>query len=133
MIKKESKIKRDNENKIICEKHKLFVNTIWIEKNCDNILNCMDCVILDNHLHLKNINISNLLNYKIDNYMFNEKFYNLDKIIYLIKNKIDIFRKSLINNINLFEQKMIKKIKNESKEVIIIEKKKNFKKVEKFF
>ena len=135
MIKKESnkKIKRDSKGNIYCPKHRLFVNSVCIKKNCKNILNCIECSIQDNHVHFKNINISTLLNKNLDNEMYNEEFYDEKQIIKLLKREFDLFRKKINKGINIFEIKIIDQIKNYTKEPIIIKSKKNFIKLDKNF
>ena len=134
MIKKSLKIKRDSRGNIICEKHNIKASSICVEENCQNTINCIICLTNDNHFHLKNINIYNLLDKDIENDIYNKEiFYNEEKIIEFIKEEIEFLRIEMLKDINLFEKKMINIIKNESLEHIIIKNKKLFQEKRKDF
>ena len=126
-LQDESKLLREKEN-ILCKKHKIFAKSICIEKDCKNVINCIDCIFIDNHTHVKNINISNILNKKIDNQLFNEEFYDQKKIEDLVNEEIEDFRQNINEEIDLFKNNIFDKIQNDSKEIIILEAKKNFQK-----
>ena len=123
-----SKMIKDKEGNILCEKHNLFVNSICIQKNCNNVLNCIDCSIIDMHCHSKNISINSFFNKKIDNKLYNEQLYDQEKFLILVKSNIEEFRKDINIQIDFFEKKTIEGIKNKSKEKIIIGNKKEFQK-----
>ena len=124
----DSKILRDNNGNMLCSKHKLLASSICIEENCTQVLNCVDCSILDNHFHRKNISIPYILNKDMDNQMYNEEFYDQEKVIGIVKKEVVGFRNNFKSYIDLFENKMLDKITNETKEFKIIENKNIFQK-----
>lgn len=134
-IKKEEdpKILKDNKNNIICSRHRLFENSVCIEKDCKYYINCIDCALINNHFHKKNINISTVLNKNIHNQLYNEELYDQKKIIDLIEKEIENYRKSINKKIDRLEKKLIKMIKNYCKEEILIKNKKIFQESKKEF
>ena len=122
MIKKipKKEIIRDNENKILCEKHKIFANSICIYKDCKNKINCVDCKLIDNHNHFENINISYLIDKKIDDQLFKEKFYDKEKNLNFIENEFEGLTNFLIDEINFLKNRIIGLVERESKEVNVI-------------
>ena len=115
MIQEIFKIKRDLENNIICEKHNIIASSVCIEKNCKKIINCIKCLSIDKHSHLKNISIFNILNKNIENQIHKKEIiFDQKDIINILKNEMKNFKNLIDEQIKIYQEKLLNKIRNES-------------------
>ena len=134
MIIEIKKIKRNLENKIICDKHNILASSVCIEKNCEKIINCIKCLTIDKHSHLKNVSIFNILEENIENQIHQEEFiFDTKNVLKQIKNEIENLKCFFEKEIKSFEENLVNRILNQSLENQIIKNKELFKKFKKNF
>lgn len=127
MIKEKNILKRDGQNTILCPKHNIIANNICIKENCENIINCIECDLIENHDHKKinNISISNLLNINIENQIYDGKMVKIDNIQNL-ENIFKNIKKEIFEDFENLEKFVIDFFKENDTSFKILKKKKKF-------
>ena len=127
MITNNKKLLKNEKGSILCEKHIITASSICLEENCLNIINCINCNLIDKHCHLKNVNIYNILDENIDDQIFNEKKNLSEEKIKRIKLKIKKMKKQILDNFDFVEKQIVDKIQKEKND-LVLEKKREFQK-----
>lgn len=135
MDQKNSQLKIDIENNILCSKHNIPANNICLEKDCKHIINCIQCSLKDKHKHphTSNINLNDLLNGKMENKIYEDDLLNDEKKILEVKSELKKIKKIFLENFEKMEENIIREIKEKNFNKIILKKKKYFEKIREIF